>query len=189
MGLVFDHGCDAFGAGMWFFMFAKMMNIGNSALILFALPTVYACFHFATLEEYYMGILRLPVCNGVSDGSVFMILFMIFTGIIGPEFWTQSPCESECGSWLNMNGVSYLTWGQILILAIIVSQTFVYIGNWYKTIRTASNPCEHQTEPFACGQFLIQVTAFAIFTATWIIMGFVGSNSMMQQTIDPYLLF
>jgi hypothetical protein len=36
---------------------------------------------------------------------------------------------------------------------------------------------------------LIQVTAFAIFTATWIIMGFVGTNSMMQQTIDPYLFF
>jgi len=44
-----------------------------------------AAFHFSTLEEYYLGILELPPLNGVSDGSIVIILFYIATGIIGNE--------------------------------------------------------------------------------------------------------
>jgi len=87
------------------------MSIGNNALCFLGLIVVYACFHFATLEEYYIGTLRLPVCNGVSDGSVIMIGFYIFTGIIGADFWMTTPCTGECGLWLGINGVSTLNWG------------------------------------------------------------------------------
>jgi hypothetical protein len=186
MGLVFDHGCDAFGCGMWFFMFAKMVNVGYSPLILIVLATIYACFHFATLEEYYTGILTLDECNGVSDGSVLMLSLMLFTGIIGPDFWTTSPCSNECGAWLGMEAVSFLTWGQIMILFVIFSQTLVYFGNWYKTIRTKSTPSEHQTEPFSWSQFLTQILAFAIFTTLWIVMGYVGQYPIMSLSVDSY---
>ena len=47
-----------------------------------------AAFHFTTLEEYYVGTLKLPVCNAVSDGSLLIILMYLVTGILGNEFWT-----------------------------------------------------------------------------------------------------
>jgi hypothetical protein len=43
-------------------------------------------FHFATLEEYYTGSLDLPPCNGVSDGSIFIIIFFIVIGAIGDNY-------------------------------------------------------------------------------------------------------
>jgi hypothetical protein len=87
---------------MWMFMNLKMLQVGNSAICFFVVITVYACFHFATLEEYYLGILRLPVCNGVSDGSIIMIGLFLLSGIIGTDVWTTSPCSNECGAWMNM---------------------------------------------------------------------------------------
>ena len=108
MGLVFDHGCDAFSIGMWGIMTAKMVSIGNNALMYILIITLYACFHFATLEEYYIGTLRLPVCNGVSDGSIAMILLFIVTGIMGADVWTISVGS---GKWLHMEGVEQITTG------------------------------------------------------------------------------
>jgi hypothetical protein len=102
MGLVFDHGCDAFSSGFWVIMMGKMMSVGNNALSFILLCTIYACFHFATLEEYYLGTLRLPVCNGVSDGSIAMIITFLITGILGADIWTV-PVGS--GKWMHIEGV------------------------------------------------------------------------------------
>lgn len=82
--------------------------MGNSALAYVLLMTIYACFHFATLEEYYVGILRLPVCNGVSDGSVMMIILFIATGIFGNDFWAKGVAD---GKWLHIEGCDILTIG------------------------------------------------------------------------------
>jgi hypothetical protein len=56
---------------------------------------IYSSFHFATLNEYYVGTLHLPVCNGVSDGSVAIIVFMIITGFIGPGIWATPIVNGE----------------------------------------------------------------------------------------------
>ena len=42
-----------------------------------------AAFHFATLEEYYVGTLRMPVFNAVTDGSLLVILIYLVTGSLG----------------------------------------------------------------------------------------------------------
>ena len=46
-------------------------------------------FHFTTLEEYYIGTLKLPVGNAVSDGSVLVVLLFLVSGIIGNEVWAK----------------------------------------------------------------------------------------------------
>ena len=82
LGLIFDHGCDAFSMGFQMIMLAKTMQIGNNQLMNWVMVSTYASFHFATLEEYYTGILYLPPLNPVSEGSVFMILGFIVTGLL-----------------------------------------------------------------------------------------------------------
>jgi len=104
---------------------------------------MYACFHFATLEEYYVGTLRLPVCNGVSDGSVFLIGIFIATGIFGNEFWAKGVAD---GKWLHIEGVDVLTVGQLLMMFLIVSGTMNYISNFIRILRSASIPYEGQSE-------------------------------------------
>jgi len=44
-----------------------------------------AGFHFATLEEYYVGGLFLQIGNAISDGSVLYVILMTITMIVGPE--------------------------------------------------------------------------------------------------------
>lgn len=105
--------------------------------------TIYACFHFATLEEYYVGTLRLPVCNGVSDGSVLMIMLFIATGIFGNEFWAKGVAD---GKWLHMEGLDVLTIGQLLALFVIITGTLNYFSNFIRIIRSATVPYEGQSE-------------------------------------------
>jgi len=57
----------------------------------------YLCFHFSTLEEYYVGTLFLPMFNPVSDGTVYFCLALIITGCVGTDFWAVDVCD---GSWL-----------------------------------------------------------------------------------------
>ena len=82
---------------------------------------VYLNFHFATLEEYYLGTLLLPPCNLVSDGSVFMIALFLCNGIFGNNFWTYGLVDV---TWLNAAGLGVLTCGQAFVLFIVTLGMF-----------------------------------------------------------------
>ena len=74
-------------------MVFRCICIGNNVLALIGYATVLTSFHLATLEEYYIGTLALPVCNGVSDGSWLLILLFILSGICGKAIWTPKIVE------------------------------------------------------------------------------------------------
>jgi hypothetical protein len=82
------------------------------------LVSVYAAFHFTTLEEYYCGTLYLGKCNGVTDGSFIIVVACFITGCVGNNFWATPVIDI---AWLNINGVPMLTWGQIAALAIALA--------------------------------------------------------------------
>lgn len=84
-----------------------------------------AAFHFTTLEEYYVGTLKLPVCNAVSDGSLLIIVMYIVTGILGNDIWVITVCD---GTWLNIEGITDLTLGQLLIAVMCFMSFFIIIG-------------------------------------------------------------
>jgi hypothetical protein len=55
--------------------------------------------------------------NGVSDGSIFIILASLYTAYHGNNMWATPVCD---GSWLNIDGITILTVGQILALSLSV---------------------------------------------------------------------
>lgn len=84
LGLLFDHGCDAFAVGLQCLIMAKLTQMGLSGFL-----WVHSCnavFHFCTLEEYYVGGLFLPPGNAISDGSFIYYLVMVVLTIFGNEF-------------------------------------------------------------------------------------------------------
>lgn len=85
MGLLFDHGCDAFTTGMQTLIFAKCSMTGGGPIVLITVIMVQMPFFMATLEEYYVGALYLPIGNGVSDGSIFLIAAACGIGYFGSE--------------------------------------------------------------------------------------------------------
>ena len=89
-------------------MALRIFQCGNNFISYLMVVMAMASFHFGTLEEYYVGTLKLPPCNAVSDGSVLLILMYIITGILGNQIWVLPICD---GSWLNIEGITDLTLG------------------------------------------------------------------------------
>ena len=102
LGLIFDHGVDAFSTGLQSLVALRVMQCGNNLLAYSFLVFGMAAFHFATLEEFYVGTLCLPVCNAVSDGSLILCSMFLVTGILGNDIWVIEICD---GSWMNINGI------------------------------------------------------------------------------------
>ena len=126
LGLIFDHGCDAFTLGFQTIILCRIMQVGNNQLTNWAMVSTYAGFHFATLEEYYLGTLRLPPLNAVSDGSVVMIILYIVTGCIGNNCWATN--TSINSSWLHWAGMpTTFNLGQFCVFILSIGATFTYI--------------------------------------------------------------
>ena len=101
------------------------MQVGNNFLSFLVVIMAMAAFHFTTLEEYYVGTLKLPICNAVSDGSLVIILMYLVTGILGNTFWTIQVCD---GTWMDIEGITELTLGQIFVAVMCVMSLFIIIG-------------------------------------------------------------
>ncbi len=89
LGLLFDHGCDSFTTALITLMLSKLMQVGNSGLIFLALLASTGSFYFSTLEEYYTGGLFLGVGNGVTDGSLPIILIFLYCGAAGNQIFKE----------------------------------------------------------------------------------------------------
>lgn len=67
LGMLFDHGCDAFSIGFVLMVSAKFLNMGDTIQTLLFVAGANAVFHFSTLEEYYIGGLWLGPGNFITD--------------------------------------------------------------------------------------------------------------------------
>jgi hypothetical protein len=97
-------------------------------------------FHFATLEEYYVGGLWLPVMNGVTDGSAVLIAINIIIGITGSEWWAIER---------NFLGVT-ARFSHFCFFAVFAIQVFAVLRNLFEMIKAYRNPVEnpeHYREP------------------------------------------
>ena len=66
---------------------ARIFQIGLSPYIL--LPTIIGCYPFfhATLEEYYVGSLDLPIINGPNEGCLIVVALYILSACTGTEIY------------------------------------------------------------------------------------------------------
>jgi len=48
--------------------------------------------------------------NGVSDGSLIIIIILIFTGVVGNTWWAVDACD---GTWLRIPTITILNRGQL----------------------------------------------------------------------------
>ena len=88
LGLLVDHGCDAFNTTLGMLNVAAMLQIGTGpkSLLLWTAPSLV--FFAATWEEYYVGSLNLPVINGPNEGVLLGVLFHLWTAFVGTTWWT-----------------------------------------------------------------------------------------------------
>jgi ethanolaminephosphotransferase len=89
LGELFDHGCDALTVSFETLAFASTLMSGKYLTFWFWLIAA-STFYLATWESFFTDTLILPVLNGPTEGLMLFYIGHIFTGIVGPEFWTQN---------------------------------------------------------------------------------------------------
>eukprot|EP00397_Hematodinium_sp_SG-2012_P010816 GEMP01010941.1.p1 GENE.GEMP01010941.1~~GEMP01010941.1.p1 ORF type:complete len:442 (+),score=52.30 GEMP01010941.1:68-1393(+) len=91
LGMLFDHGCDAFNTGLLSMNILALHQFGTEPA--FACASYFFClttFMFSTWEEFFSGSLSLPAVNGPTEGiliAAIMCLVAFFLGKNHMELW------------------------------------------------------------------------------------------------------
>jgi ethanolaminephosphotransferase len=83
LGLLFDHGIDSINNFLLICTIPSLFQMGPTYYFLLFACSLFMGFYYATLEQYYIGGLFLPIFNGVSDGSVLIIVVETISGFTG----------------------------------------------------------------------------------------------------------
>lgn len=108
LGLLFDHGCDAFnsipGAVNWACAFGLGFR-SNPMQAWFVITCPMTLFYITTLEEYYSGKMILPVINGPTEGLLAGACFSLCSYLWGVSYWHET---SWYDSWIEPHMVQKL---------------------------------------------------------------------------------
>jgi ethanolaminephosphotransferase len=87
LGLLVDHGCDALTTFLYTMCLGSILKLEGvfwySLIWLMTSINFFAC----TWEEYQTGRLDFPCIHGVSEGTFLSAAIVIFTAIVGQDFW------------------------------------------------------------------------------------------------------
>ncbi|TMW65115.1 hypothetical protein Poli38472_009282 [Pythium oligandrum] len=89
LGLLFDHGCDALNVSVGTMTMASVIQLGTTWKTLVFVLSAHTVFICATWEEYYSGLLSLPIINGPTEGILIGVFLKLVTASIGPSFWLE----------------------------------------------------------------------------------------------------
>lgn len=90
LGLLMDHGCDAFNCVVGGLSIASCTCQGPTWKSWSVLMTTVIVFFMNTWEEYYRGALILPIINGPNEGLLIAIVAYLFTAVMGPAWWISN---------------------------------------------------------------------------------------------------
>lgn len=141
LGELFDHGCDALDVTLVILMSGITGGLdlittpSKSDSSASFLPPVnfywitafasWALFYGSTWEVYRTGVLILGYVNGVTEGSLLLVLVLLMRAFLGLAFW-QSPSPIS----VPLNGSQWLrlTWAQ-LASVLQATSTVIFLAN------------------------------------------------------------
>ena len=81
LGLLFDHGCDAWNVHISSLSFAAALNLGGTHWVYTGYFIGSSTFHFNSWEEYYTGELNLAIVNGKFVAIVVIFLYFLLFSV------------------------------------------------------------------------------------------------------------
>lgn len=174
LGLLMDHGCDAFNTIVGSMSIATATGCGPTWKTWFVMSTAVVVFFCNTWEEYYRGALILPVFNGANEGVAVAASLYFYTASQGPAFWLQRlavPAASVptgvtavlqstvvptglTGEWVPLlelvtfddDGTVGIMFNTALVLFMFLSGCFTVLGNVYEVWRAVQAPLKEGEE-------------------------------------------
>jgi phosphatidylglycerophosphate synthase len=191
LGLIFDHGCDAFAVGLQCMILAKLTQMGVGGILF--VHGSNAIFHFATLEEYYVGGLFLPVGNAITDGSLLYFITMSIPGIFGNECFV-----AECFPHNYFyEGSPRLTAMNLILVFVVTVQSItvmISINNIlkHKRLVAAASDDDYKAlrpdmdgEELECGTLVTQILAYFFLQGSVQCLAFIGSEPFIFNDGKP----
>ena len=89
LGLLIDHGTDACTTFYIPIVGGSLSYFSNIYQYLLYFFPITCTFFLNTWEEYYKGELVLPLIHGVSEGTLYIDIFMVLSAIYGPSFYLK----------------------------------------------------------------------------------------------------
>ena len=117
LGMLVDHGVDAMVTVLISMSLGSVLKFQGAFMYFLIWSMMTVTFFFATLEEYYTGVLELPWFNGVSEGNAIAFGVIMFTIYKGQSFWLNT---TELFGYL-------LHYNQILIIGLCLFSLFFTI--------------------------------------------------------------
>lgn len=94
LGLLMDHGCDAINCVVGGLSVAAVVSAGPCWKTWMITLNAVIVFFLNTWEEFYRGVLVLPVINGPNEGIVIAICIYLWTAYAGgPQWWYNNVLE------------------------------------------------------------------------------------------------
>jgi len=94
LGLLFDHGCDAFNVVLGSTNWMCAIGIGSGTNDLWAMAVMVffpmTLFYISTWEEYHTGKLVLPIINGPTEGLLLGACQMFISAAYGVSYWHET---------------------------------------------------------------------------------------------------
>ncbi len=87
LGVLFDHGCDACTSFFITLTACSTFYYNNIYQYLLVFIPLTLTFFLNFIEEYYTGVLDLPVINGVEEGSIYVSGIFFLSGYYGADFY------------------------------------------------------------------------------------------------------
>ena len=109
LGLMVDHGCDAYAIGFFAFILMKIVQSGDNLYTLMAINFATMGFYVSTLEHYYTAHHFFGNGNMVTDGSCAVILGFAALAFTGNDFFADLVSESDKST----------TWGLVVVYVMI----------------------------------------------------------------------
>ena len=85
LGMLFDHGCDAMTAVLNNIMVQRILQMGSGAPALICMMVSTIPFYYLILEEFYLGVLMMPMFSGPDDSSLAYYALCLYTAWAGSE--------------------------------------------------------------------------------------------------------
>jgi len=87
MGMLFDHGLDATTAIIMNVVLARIIQVGSGLPAILAIQISTVPFYAITMEEYYIGMLNLPIFTGPDDTSLLISGICFLSAYLGSGDW------------------------------------------------------------------------------------------------------
>lgn len=155
LGLMFDHGCDCIQTTLLSLCMACMFQLGYTWKMFLLWFLAAIGFFLCTFEEYYTGMMYLPIINGPTEGLLVTLGLIIGTGFQNMEdpFWLQPAVLSHyfpmCKDWTRQDDM-------LVALFILIAPTA--LGNIINIRLKINTTKRSEDQPDPRFQFRVALT-------------------------------